>query len=268
MVKSRDTRNFLSLLCKLGDSLPHLKRVMKTSDSSHTCILVDTVEDFEKKILLDSYVEIFLELKELMVPPQDSKQMLHDTYMFVKPLPKHRPFFHSQFQEWNKIWPITFKPHALSTTPVGELLKEDVARILYWANFVWKKSREKSLEFALVVDPKTNQMVALACEAVKERKHPLAHCSMQVISLVSASNEKKKREGVPKEDQQYLCSGYHIFLSREPCVMCSMAILHSRFERAVYVSPNESFGGLSSVTKIHCNKQLNHSFHAYRVDLE
>jgi len=54
------------------------------------------------------------------------------------------------------------------------------------------------------------------------------------------------------------------YLSREPCIMCSMALLHSRIARVVYAHPKPTDGGLGSKFKIHCTPALNHHFAVYR----
>lgn len=62
----------------------------------------------------------------------------------------------------------------------------------------------------------------------------------------------------------YLCTGYDIYLSREPCIMCSMALTHSRIRR-IFFQEKRSNGGICSLVKLQSIKALNHHFQVFHV---
>ncbi|KAF8928058.1 adenosine deaminase, tRNA-specific 3 [Haplosporangium gracile] len=84
----------------------------------------------------------------------------------------------------------------------------------------------------------------------------------------SASSLLWDEEAGDTEDRRvkkaYLCTGYDVFLTHEPCVMCSMALVHSRVGRVFYTVPMAASGGLGSQHKIHSHPNLNHHFFVYR----
>ena len=69
------------------------------------------------------------------------------------------------------------------------------------------------------------------------------------------------------EDGPYLCTGYYVYVTHEPCIMCAMALVHSRMKRVFYgVKVKE--GGLGSTCKIHTINNLNHHFEVFAGLLE
>ncbi|XP_074659657.1 putative inactive tRNA-specific adenosine deaminase-like protein 3 isoform X3 [Tubulanus polymorphus] len=62
----------------------------------------------------------------------------------------------------------------------------------------------------------------------------------------------------------YLCTSYDLYITREPCAMCSMALTHSRINRVFYHS-SVAHGALGSRYKIHCQKGLNHHYKVFQT---
>ena len=67
---------------------------------------------------------------------------------------------------------------------------------------------------------------------------------------------------------QHLCTGCDLYLTHEPCCMCGMALVHSRFKRVIYALPCEGGGALGSRYQLHCEKSLNHHFTVVRGMLQ
>ncbi|XP_071531737.1 probable inactive tRNA-specific adenosine deaminase-like protein 3 isoform X2 [Panulirus ornatus] len=63
----------------------------------------------------------------------------------------------------------------------------------------------------------------------------------------------------------YICTGYDVFMTHEPCMMCAMALLHSRVRRVFYCCPNQHLGALGSVTKLHILSGINHRYEVFTV---
>lgn len=93
------------------------------------------------------------------------------------------------------------------------------------------------------------------------------------------SDESKKRKREPQVSgsvltevmgRPYLCTGYDVFLAREPCIMCAMALVHSRLKRVIFAVPDDVNGALNGppgVRRLHGVKSLNHHYLVYSFDM-
>ncbi|KAH7153233.1 cytidine deaminase-like protein [Dactylonectria macrodidyma] len=106
--------------------------------------------------------------------------------------------------------------------------------------------------------------------------NPMTHCVLRAISMVAQKLVRHERQvaGLPVNTPNlnydafqdaplielerqcfiqdhpnkdgYLCHGLELYVTHEPCVACSMGILHSRMGRAVFCNHMPRSGGMSS----------------------
>jgi tRNA(Arg) A34 adenosine deaminase TadA len=105
--------------------------------------------------------------------------------------------------------------------------------------------------------------------------HRMCHSPHVTGAAGTIGGKRKRADAVddvingPSEDGPdagpgYLCTGMDLYILHEPCIMCSMALLHSRIGRVFYMHPSPEQGGLGSAYKIHCHPSLNHKFDVFR----
>ena len=110
--------------------------------------------------------------------------------------------------------------------------------------------------------------------------HPLRHAAMNLIrdvadfraststdivadSLmpdVSPSDSAPERSDILCNGTNYLLTGLTLFITHEPCIMCSMALLHSRVKEVFYVVPMPQTGGCGGSACLPALRGVNHRY--------
>uniref|UniRef100_A0A7S2KKU2 CMP/dCMP-type deaminase domain-containing protein n=1 Tax=Bigelowiella natans TaxID=227086 RepID=A0A7S2KKU2_BIGNA len=285
-----EPRSASTLLKKVSEVLPipnfrHLKRIRKKTTATQDdkkkatmlMLLLCPEDDFN---LLDG--DLRSELQKL-TPTQESVRV-----------PSHPPETDEEYRAYGKHWPISSRPRPAQKKEFSEDEKKIMISHMREAISVGRLGASKNggqLPIGcVIVDPKSNRVVAKAYDRRRRRTeitsgeascgHPLHHATMNCISAVAEydrakwpPNEQRKRrrdDGSGVEDalssKPYLCTGYDMYVTHEPCVMCSMAALHSRIGRVFWAVENtyDEETGLGGTYMLHCDKRLNHRFEVFK----
>jgi tRNA(Arg) A34 adenosine deaminase TadA len=73
--------------------------------------------------------------------------------------------------------------------------------------------------------------------------------------------------GADPFSQPYLCTGLDCYVVSEPCVMCAMALVHSRLRRVVFLQSDVAGGALGGCLRLHGQPSLNHHYDVFRIEL-
>ncbi|XP_007253305.3 probable inactive tRNA-specific adenosine deaminase-like protein 3 [Astyanax mexicanus] len=221
---------------------------------------------------------------------------------FLVQIPASAPLTRPQFERASKHWPTSFHEDKQITSALkGQLFssseKAKMQEHMMEAIEAARSGHTLGMDAvgAVVVDPQTGQRLAVAHDC-RRGTHPLHHAVMVCVDLVADSQgggayqyekypacryyvpdpqvttshmdvsalESHSTSDKAKENgQSYICTGYDLYVTREPCVMCAMALVHSRINRVFYGAATAD-GALGSRYKIHCQKDLNHHFEVYK----
>ncbi|KAF6200922.1 hypothetical protein GE061_005369 [Apolygus lucorum] len=238
-------------------ALSHLKRIK--NDRIILCIR-NTVDDVAK-FLVDLNIDC-----------------THLGDFAIVEVAKNAPITRKQFESANAKWPCNFHEDKQLEKLVNNIFSvEELDLHEKWMRVAVKTAKEFGRICAsVVVDPSTDSLVAKSAD--NRDNHPMQHSVMLAVDLVARSQgggawpllsigqyntvtECKVLDD--PDDGPYLCTGYDVYTTREPCIMCSMALIHSRAKRVFYGAPSKN-GSLGSTAKIHTVKELNHHYQAFR----
>lgn len=180
-------------------------------------------------------------------------------------VPRYPALTKEQFVAGRALWPINFHP----TTPPPELTAEEKQRYISSMRLAIELGRMAALNgnlpVGMVILDKNGNIMG---ECGDNRKNMfLDHCCFAGIRNQSERMSMQLgRKRASKEDP-YLCTDYDIIITREPCIMCGMCLLHSRVRRVIYGCDDRN-GCFNSHIHLHYKEPLNHHFRVFRGVME
>lgn len=116
-----------------------------------------------------------------------------------------------------------------------------------------KKSYDKDEVPVGCIIVKDNQIIARAHNTRQHSKNVFNHA--EVIAINKAS----------KKLNSWMLDGATLYVTLEPCLMCSGAILQSRIKRLVFATPEPKFGSVGSIINVFDdNNKFNHKIEIVR----
>ncbi len=109
--------------------------------------------------------------------------------------------------------------------------------------------------------PPTPLIRAAAHDTRTSAQHPLKHAALNCIANVASLRTMWPASATlgTRNGADYLLTSLSLFITHEPCLMCTMALLHSRVKEIFYILPSPTGdGGFASTYGVHGHPRLNH----------
>lgn len=205
---------------------------------------------------------ILLGRKQLVQQNMHLLQSLSLTDMQDCDVPSSQPLTRSQFEECKLQWPTSFHENKYIKKCMDGMRfsPQELERIHRIIGHLESKRKESGKHVTLIVSGEK----VLASESDESDCHPLHHATMLAIDAMARSQLQDR-----ESSEAYLCTNCDAFTSEEVCLMCAMALLHSRIARIFFLNdsparscpPDAPFSRM----KLHVNDQLNHRFEVWCV---
>lgn len=250
----KDSSKVLPIIRQYGPEDPinllHIKRFKKNSPEE-LCVVLFSKELFDEEDEVDELLK---------------KSNIEFKNLTIDEVPKYGPSRKETSLEWSdKYWPLVWKGN-----PNDQILNDvriDIEITVKWIDYIIEKTNQFSSSnlpiFTAIVNPENDKLIASSFD--KREDHPLHHSIMNCITKVSEIETAKRLRD--SSSKHYLCLGYHVYTTHEPCTMCSMALIHSRIGRLIYINQMSLTGALNPESGDHyCinnHKSLNSSFEAW-----
>ena len=249
----------LASLGSKDDSLGHLKRVKrvqwKKDRSQHTTkkakMSLEVILGRSKEGLTEVIEQYKLNPKVTVVPGRSAESQ-------------------RELEEFNSIWPTVYfqkkteehKEQELALTE-GDVQQMRIGMIAALA------------DGAVIMNPDSGEVVVKSQdEKILHSQAPVLNplCTPAILAIQGVCRLERRvaiNKGMDSHDfrgGQYLCSGYDVYMRREPSIFEAMALLHSRVRRVIFAERNTCDGGLGgsgAFSMVHCLPGTNHHYRVF-----
>lgn len=300
-----------------GDKLKHLKRIKPIEGTDQAGEANNDDHSFDVVIAKCSYEQSEHSISDIKSTIEKiSQEKIFFDYR-TQPVPSAPPKTELQLSISSKVWPCKYaKSTYLLRCLDGSILNESERELLKLiVNCLLKDLTKQCLSdrrsiSAGVVFHNSNIIATSLVSEKTVSENPMKHAAMVAVDNVAKScgagywnkgphsicDEEQLRETLNNfritnkttnnydEFIPYLCTNYSIILTEEPCLMCCMALVHSRIRRIFFLDLDtntklskdlaQTDSTLARICyddqaltrlKLHCDKNINHRYEVWRV---
>jgi len=171
----------------------------------------------------------------------------------------------------SKIWPTVYQPKRRDRD-MPQWTRQQVRWVERGIRKVWEEAKRSAksnneLPIASFVYSSEGHKTEgyLGKDTRQSERHPLRHSIMNLVRDITLTPTGSLVTPTSlKNGQHYLLTSRTLFTTHEPCIMCSMALLHSRVKDIFYIYPMPRTGGCGGITCVPGLKGVNHRFGIWR----